>query len=132
MNQRTYTLNGTNRQALDMQLSEALGLAYGGFAEHVTPDGVVVTVNLDSAPTQAVVNQLNSVMANHDPAVLTPRQEAEQRRQEKLEDLRSGISTDLDPADYSGENALIQTLAERIAWLEQEVIALGGGGDVRQ
>jgi len=54
-------------------------------------------------------------------------EEAEQERQQKLDTLRSARNADLDPADYSGEDALIQTLAERIAWLEQEVLDLRGG-----
>lgn len=81
-----------------------------------------------SKPTEAQVEDalLNTVIPN-----IAQQEVAEQQRQQKLVDLRSGISADLDPTDYSGENALIQALAERIAWLEQEVINLGGGGDDR-
>ena len=56
-------------------------------------------------------------------------EEGEQQRQAKLADLRETRSRSFDPADYNDENALIQTLAQQLAWLEQEVIDLRGGSD---
>ena len=125
MIQRTYTLNGLNREALHAQLAAALPTLYAGFADHTARDGVVVTVNLHSAATPADIDQLNSLMAAYDPTQLTPAQQARQEQAQKLADARRDYQgTDLNPADYTGEAALLQTLARKIAWLEQEIADL--------
>ena len=125
MTRRTYTLNGLNREALHAQLAATLPMVYAGFADHTTRDGVVVTVNLNGAASVADINQLNSLMAAYDPTQRTPEQQARQDRQQKLTDVRRDYrGDDLKPADYSSEPALIQTLARKIAWLEQEIADL--------
>jgi hypothetical protein len=127
MMQRSYTLNGLNREALNAQLAAALGAIYGGFADRETRDGFVVTVNLTNAATQADIDQLNALMANYDPQQLTPEQAARKQREQKLAAARRDYQgAELDPADFAGESALIQTLARKIAWLEQEVADLRG------
>lgn len=128
MQNLTFTQREINAELLSAELQAALSSMTSGVSSG--PYGVIVHLN-DNATAEQIA-QARAIVENHDPAVLTPRQEAEQQRQQKLAEMRSSISADLDPADYDGENALIQALAERIAWLEQEVIALGGGGDVRQ
>ena len=125
MTRRTYTLNGLNREALHAQLAAALPTVYAGFADHTTRDGVVVTVNLNGATTESDIDQLNSLMAAYDPTQLTTEQQARQNRVQKLADVRRDYrGVDLSPADYTGEPALIQMLARKIAWLEQEIADL--------
>lgn len=127
MMQRSYTLNGLNRGALNAQLAAALGAIYGGFADRETRDGFVVTVNLTNAATQADIDQVNALMTNYDPQQLTPEQAARKQREQKLAAARRDYQgAELDPADFAGESALIQTLARKIAWLEQEVADLRG------
>ena len=130
MNQHNYTLNEVNREALDQTLSTALGAVYAGFAERKSGQDVLVTVNLSDAATRADIEQLDTLMAAHDPAQLTEEQQAEQQRQQRLETLREARGEALDPDDYSDQDAEIQTLAQKLAWLEQEVIDLRGGSDV--
>lgn len=127
MSQRTYTLNGINHDSLHAQLATALGPVYAGYADITTSDGVLVTVNLTGAATQTDIDQLNSLMAVYDPTQLTAAQQARQDQTQKLADTRSNYQgVDLDPATYSGEAALIQALARKIAWLEQEIADLRG------
>jgi hypothetical protein len=127
VNQRTYTLNGLNREALNAQLAAAFGALYAGFADQETRTGFVVTVNLTNAATPADIEQLNTFMARYDPATLTPEQQARQQREQKLSEARRDYrGSELNPADYAGENALIQTLARKLAWLEQEIAELRG------
>jgi predicted nucleic acid-binding Zn-ribbon protein len=130
MNQYAYTLNDVNREALNQTLSQALGAVYGGFADHESNEDVIVTVNLSDAATRADIEQLDTLMAAHDPAQLTEEQQAEQQRRQRLDSLRQARGEALDPDDYSDQDAEIQTLAQKLAWLEQEVIDLRGGSDV--
>ena len=45
--------------------------------------------------------------------------------QQKLTAARRDYQgNELDPADYAGESALLQALARKIAWLEQEIASL--------
>ena len=126
--QRTYMLNGINREALNVQLAGAFGTTYAGFTDQATREGIRVTINLTSAATQADIDQLNVLMAAHDPAQLTPEQAARQAQEQKLAATRRDFKgNDLDPAAYDSESALIQTLARKIAWLEQEIADLRQG-----
>ena len=127
MNQRTYILTGLNREALNAQLAQAFGALYAGFADRETHEGFVVTVNLTSAATPADIERLNTLMAQYDPTALTPEQQARKQREQKLSDARRNYrGSELNPTDYAGESALIQTLARKLAWLEQEVADLRG------
>ncbi len=54
------------------------------------------------------------------------RQAAEAERQRQLEQKRADNAQPLEPDDYAGESALIQVLARKIAWLEQEIAELRG------
>lgn len=127
MNQRTYTLNGLNRDALNAQLAAAFGGLYAGFADRETRAGFVVTVNLTNAAAPADIEQLNTLMAHYDPTALTPEQQARKQREQKLGEARQNYKgSELNPVDYAGESALIQALARKLAWLEQEIAELRG------
>ncbi len=125
MMQRTYTLNDLNREGLHLQLTQALDGLYRGFAARQTPESVIVSVNLADSATPRDIDRLNALMAAHDPAQQTPDQQARAAQQQKLAQARRDYASDaLNPADYAGQDALIQALARKIAWLEQEVIHL--------
>lgn len=127
MNQQTYTLTGLNRDALNAQLVAAFGALYAGFADRETRTGFVVTINLTNAATPADIEQLNSLMGRYDPTALTPEQQARKQREQKLSEARQNYKgSELNPADYAGESALIQALARKLAWLEQEIAELRG------
>ena len=89
-----------------------------------------MTVYLNSELSQAQLDQLDNLMASHDPRQLTAEQQARQVQQQQLADARQNYKgSDLDPANYASDSARIQALARKIAWLEQEVIDLRGGSD---
>lgn len=61
--------------------------------------------------------------------ILTPAQQAELDRQAKLGQARVDYQgDDLDVSGYGAEKATVQRLAEKIAWLEQEVLDLRAKG----
>ncbi len=123
MIRRHYTLSGLNREALNAQLIALLGVVYGGFADQQTATGFNVTVFLSN--TLSDFTDLDVLMATHDPQQLTADQLARQDRQQKLLAARRDFQgSELDPADYVGESALLQVLARKIAWLEQEIASL--------
>ena len=117
--------NNVNIEALAAELQAALGNLSRGMS--TGPYGVVV--HLDDRATAQQIAQAQTIVENHDPTVLTPEQQARQQRQQRLDDLRDARGGDLDLADYNGQDAAIQTLAQKLAWLEQEVIDLRGGSD---
>lgn len=127
MIQRSYTLNGLNREALHAQLAGALGALYEGFGDRSTREGIIVIVNLSGAANQTDIDRLNSLMAAYDPAQLTPDQQARKQLEQKLAAARRDYKgAELNPADFAGESALIQALARKLAWLEQEMADLRG------
>ena len=119
----TIARNDINDEALDAEVRAAFGTLTSGIS--TGPYGVMV--HLDDRATPAQIAQAQTLVENHDPAVLTSEQEAEQQRQQRLASLRTSRGEALDPANYSGEAAPIQTLADKLAWLEQEVLDLRGG-----
>lgn len=125
MTQHTYVLNGLNREALHAQLAQAFGALYSGFADRESGEGFVVTVNLTSGAAAADIDKLNALMARYDPTALTPEQQARRQRLQKLAEVRRDYQgSDLNPADYESESLLIQALARKLAWLEQEIADL--------
>jgi hypothetical protein len=113
----------------DEGLNEEVRAAFGNLTSGISTGPYGVIVHLDDRVTPAQIAQAKAIVENHDPAVLSPRQQAEAQRQQRLASLRTGRGAELDPATYSGEAAPIQTLADKIAWLEQEVLDLRGGSD---
>ena len=125
MIKRTFLLSGVNREALNAQLAAALGPVYAGFADHTTGEGLRVTVNLTVGAVPEDIDRLIGVMNAHNPLELTPEQAARQAQMEKLAAARRDYrGDDLMPEDYAGESATVQTLAKKIAWLEQEIASL--------
>ena len=119
----TIARNDVNDAALTEEVRAALGERVSGIS--TGPYGVIV--HLDDRATPAQIAQVQTIVEAHNPAVRTPDQQADQQRQQRLASLRGGRGEALDPADYNGEAALIQSLADKIAWLEQEVLDLRGG-----
>ena len=114
-------LSAANVTALDYDLRTALTNHFYG----LTFDGKQVTLVLDDAVTDNEVRQAQTIVATHDPAKLTPDQQAEILQTAKLEQARQQYAaTELDLSVYQGKDALLQKLAEKISWLEREINAL--------
>lgn len=110
-----------NREALDAELRTAIGEGLIGIS--TGPSGVVIHV-ADSVSPQTVQTVVNA----HDPSRLTPKQQAEIDRKNKLDQARRDYgSAELDLASYGSQNAIIQKLAQKILWLEREIADLRGG-----
>jgi len=114
----TFELTVANIAALDTDLRAALTNHFYG----LTFDGQQVTLVLDEAVTLNEVKQAKNIVATHDPAKLTPDQQAEVLQKAKLEQARKDYAaTELDLSIYQGKDALVEKLAEKIIWLEREL-----------
>ena len=105
-----------NMEALDAALRTALAEAVSGVSFR---DGqVVVHMEDDATPTQ--VQQARQIVADHNPAALTPAQQAAADRQQALQQAsQAAEAVTLNLGDYSG--AAQQTLAKKVLWLERAV-----------
>jgi hypothetical protein len=114
-------LTAANVTALDYDLRQALTPHFFG----LTYDGKQVTLVLDDAVTQNDVRQAQTIVATHDPAKLTPDQQAEILQAAKLDQARKDYAAnELDLTVYQGKDALVEKLAEKVIWLEREIHAL--------
>lgn len=105
-----------NLALLDHELRMVLGAAMTGIS---TRAGIVV-VHLAERATGDHETQAKQIVLNHDASALTPEQQARQTRTDRLNTDRARFTTPLNPTDFSAM-PLVQTLAARIAWLEQEI-----------
>lgn len=114
-------VRAANIEALDQSLREALGnLVFG-----LSYTAETLTVHLTDNATKAQQNQARALVESHDPAVLTPQQQAEIARKAKLDQVRRDYgAAEIDLKAYEGKDALLENLAKKIAWLEREVDAL--------
>jgi hypothetical protein len=116
-------VSAVNTELLLSELQAAAGSAVAGV---VFTDKVIVTI--EDNTTQAAINQIRQVVRSHDATKRTPRQQADLARQTKMESMRRDYAgTDIDLSGYSAQPAIVQRLAQKIAWLEQEIIELRGG-----
>ncbi|MBL8156142.1 MAG: hypothetical protein JNM70_18325 [Anaerolineae bacterium] len=91
-------------------------------------DGQRVTLCLADSVKPAQVNQARRLVETHDPAQLTPDQQAAADRAIKLQQSRGEAGADeLRLADFDGKDVLLIQLARKILWLEREVRALRSG-----
>ncbi len=120
---KTITIETTavNVPALDYDLRSTLTTRFFG----LTYDGKQVTLVLDDDTTADQVRQAQSIVATHDPAKLSPDQQAEVLQNARLEQARRDYAaTELDLIPYQGNDTLLETLAQKVAWLEREINAL--------
>ncbi|MBI1280540.1 MAG: hypothetical protein GC179_20625 [Anaerolineaceae bacterium] len=114
-------LAAANVIALDTDLRAVLTSHFFG----LTYDGKQVTLVLDETVTNNQIQQAQNIVATHDPAKLTPAQQAEVLQNAKLDQARKDYAaTELDLTIYQGKDALLQKLAEKVLWLERELNAL--------
>ena len=109
-----------NVEALDEQLRAALGAVTSGFS---LASGSVILHLADKA-TPAQIDQARAIVTGHDPAALTPSQQAALSRRQKLDQARRDYgAAEIDLTIFAA-NPLLQSLAQKIAWLEREIAAL--------
>ncbi len=113
-----------NVAALDAALRDALGADFFG----LVAGGQRVTLCLADSVKPAQLNQARRLVETHDPAQLTPEQQAAADRAAKLQQSRGEAGTgELRLADFEGKEALLAQLARKVLWLEREIRALREG-----
>lgn len=86
-----------------------------------------VTVGVADETPLSRQQQVQQALQGHDPRQLTPAQQAEVERQQKLEQARRDFKgAELDLTAFNGKDTLLVALARKIAWLEREIAALRG------
>jgi hypothetical protein len=110
-----------NLTLLDAELRAALGKAMTGIS---TRAGVVI-VHLAKTATGDHETQAKLLVQAHNATALTPEQQTQKTRVERLQTDRARFTAPLNPSDFTA-NPVLQTLATRIAWLEQELRDLRG------
>ena len=113
----TIARANTNITALDEALETTLGNDYLGLSVH----NEEVRVHLTDETPSSAVRQAEQIVQNHDPSQLTVRQQAEIAQREMLLQSRADNPQPLDTTAYTGSDALIQQLAHKLHWLEQEI-----------
>ena len=108
-----------NLEALDAALRSALGGAVVGVS--AADDSVLIHLRADASPDTAA--QARSAAARHDPAALSPRQQAERDRSDRLDAARRDAGdSPLDPDAFADPR--LRALAQRVVWLALEIEAL--------
>lgn len=111
-----------NVELLDADIRAALPSAIG-----IAWDGNEVKVFLEENTPAKQIALVRQLVEQHDSTKLSERQKAERERKTQLEVLRSKNTNALEAAGYAQESEMIQKLAARVAWLEQEILAIRYG-----
>lgn len=120
----SLTLAAANVPALDADLRAALGADFYG----LTYDGQQATLILDERVTAAQLKQARTLVDTHDPARLTPRQQAAVLDAAKLDQARKAYgAAEIDLEGFKGKDTLLEQLAQKVLWLERELNALRSG-----
>lgn len=109
-----------NVDLLDAQLREVSEEGFYGLSTGRGGVTLYISDTLDTEQRQ----QLIDIARAHDATALTPQQQAALARYEMLEQGRADEA--LDMAAYAQSSVEIHTLAQKIAWLEQELRDLRG------
>lgn len=107
----------TNITALDEMLETTLTDQYLGLSVH---NGLVRVHLLDTTPSD-VVRQAEALVQAHDPSQLTIGQQAEIAKRQVLLQSRVDNISNLDVGAYNSSDPLLQQLAQKLSWLEQEI-----------
>ncbi|MGQ9889714.1 MAG: hypothetical protein ACUVSX_14675 [Aggregatilineales bacterium] len=107
-----------NLEALDAALRAALGSVVLGVS--AADDSVHIHLRADASPDAAA--QARSLAVRHDPAALSPRQQAERDRRDLLAAARRAAGDPLEPDAFADPR--LRALAQRVVWLALEIEAL--------
>lgn len=117
MKQVIHMIERINKVALSDTLQAALGDNFIGYS---TRRGEVV-IHLTDQTTNEQVAQVRQILQTHDPTQLTPDQQDNRARQERLQQVRRQNQALLDLLQFEDQPRVIKLLARKIYWLEQEV-----------
>jgi hypothetical protein len=109
-----------NLAALDETLRDQIGSVYVGVSR--TPQQVHVYLDTEAGDDQRA--QVEQVIADHDAAQVSQRQQRRYRRRQALAQARMARGLELDMSDYDFSDGIIRQLARKVAWLELELLDL--------
>jgi 23S rRNA maturation mini-RNase III len=113
----TIAREQTNITALDEALENVLLANYLGLSVHNSE----VRVHLLRETPSDLVRQAEEIVQKHDPSQLTLGQQAEISKRQSLLQARNANPNTLDTIAYNGTDPLLQQLAHKLHWLEQEI-----------
>ena len=113
----TIAREQTNITALDEALENVLLAYYLGLSVY---NGEVRVHLLHETPSE-LVQQAEQIVQNHDPSQLTLGQQVEIIKRQNLLQARNANPSLLDTVAYNGTDPLLQQLAYKLHWLEQEI-----------
>lgn len=111
------SLTSVNIEKLDEDLRASLADKFLGIS---TRRGEVLVFMADDTPSADVL-QAGQLVENHDSRLLTVEQQEEINNWQAIDNARLANSEGLNLSDYDASEALIQNLAQKIAWLELEI-----------
>jgi len=106
-----------NVEALDAALLIGLGAAYLGLSRRAN----LVRVHLAQEAPGTLVRKAQRIVQEHDPDLLTPRQQRQLAIMRRLQDARRTNPTLLDLSAFADAPELLRRLALKVGWLEQEI-----------
>lgn len=107
-----------NIEALDATLRTLLADEYFGLSTRAG----TVRVHLSDAVSEAQLLQAQQAVREHDAAHLTQAQQQRMTRQSRLQNTRADqLATELDLTTFDALSPVLQALARRVYWLEQEI-----------
>lgn len=118
----TIERSEVNIDALSTALRIALGTATSGFS---TMTGRVIVHLVDNATPQQIA-LAERIVRDHDASKLTVQQQKQSARQDRLTQMRPTNANELNLDDFTAQSAAIRALAQKVAWLEAELLELLG------
>lgn len=110
-----------------MALDESLREQFPEFFNGLSTSADHIVVHLNQEPSADERSQIKQIVSNHDAQVLTARQQKQKQRWQRLVQMRQVNADDLvDVNRFRSEKGIIRQLAEKVARLELEVMAMRG------
>lgn len=111
---------GINVEALDETLRSTLGEQFRGLS---ASRGQVV-LHMEDGIDQAGISQAMDLVNTHDPTVLTAKQQMEADMESQR--VQYAAELDVDAPENQSADPVVNTILERLVWLEREIRDLRG------
>jgi hypothetical protein len=111
---------GINAEALDSELKAACGADYLGLSFH----SAILTMHFVDGANRDNLIKAQTIGLAHDASVSTPEQEKRIAMRADIDAMRSANGTRINLVNYAALSPEIKLLAQKIAWLEVELLLL--------
>lgn len=116
----------SNIPLLDEELRAALGDAFVGISIKRAGGVDTVSAHLRAEATAAQIKQAQQLIQGHDARQRTRQQQQADEQFARLQAGRAAYQQPLSKVDFNNQTLLVQLLAARLAWLEEEIRDLRG------